>query len=56
MGLLEKIRSWFRPAGEPEDEAEAARLRDERETIRTSQLSSAGGSNLPPSRDVTDPD
>jgi hypothetical protein len=55
MGLLAKLRSWLKPTGTPEDEAEAARQREERETIRTSQLSSAGGSNLPPTRDVTDP-
>ncbi len=55
MGLLTKIRSWLRPAGNPEDEAEAARRREELETVRTSQLGSAGGSNLPPTPDVTDP-
>jgi hypothetical protein len=56
VGLLAKIRSWFQPAHSPEEEAEAARLREEAETVRTSQLSPSGGSNLPPSRDVTDPD
>jgi hypothetical protein len=30
-------------------------MREERETVKTSQLSSAGGSNLPPTPDVTDP-
>lgn len=55
MGLLAKIRSWLRPAGSPAEEAETAQRREELETIRTSQLSSAGGSNLPPTPDVTDP-
>jgi hypothetical protein len=46
---------WLRPEADPEQQAEAERLRVERETVRTSQLSSSGGSNLPPTRDVTDP-
>jgi hypothetical protein len=54
-GLLTKIRSWMQRATNPEDEAETARRREELETIRTSQLSPAGGSNLPPTSDVTDP-
>jgi len=55
MNPLQKILSWLRPAGDPEAEAEAARRRTELETIKTSQLSSAGGSNLPPTPDVTGP-
>jgi len=55
MNPLQKILSWLRPADDPEAEAEAARRRTELETIKTSQLSSAGGSNLPPTPDVTDP-
>jgi len=55
MGVLAKILSWLRPPADPEAEAEAARLRSQVETIRTSQLSSSGASNLPPTQDVTDP-
>lgn len=55
MGVFTKIVAWFRPATDPEQEAEAQRQRAERETIRTSQLSPSGGSNLPPTRDITEP-
>jgi len=57
MSLLEKMRSWFKPKPEyPEAQAEAERIRENMETVRTSQLGPAGGSNLPPTHDVTDPD
>ena len=55
MSFLAKIRSWLRPVTDPEQEAEAARRREELETIKASQLSPSGGSNLPPTPDVTDP-
>jgi hypothetical protein len=56
VSLLQKIRAWFRPqAVDPEAEAERERLRVERETIRTSQLSPGGGGNMPPTPDVLDP-
>jgi hypothetical protein len=56
VNAFQKILSWFRPASDPEDEAETARMREAQETIRTSQLSPEGGSSLPPTTDVTDPD
>jgi hypothetical protein len=52
MSIFAKIVAWFRPAADPEQEAEAQRQRAERETIRTSPT--YGGSNLPPTRDITD--
>jgi hypothetical protein len=55
MSIFAKLVRWFRPVNDPEQEAEAERLRFERETIRTSQLSPGGASNLPPTRDITDP-
>ena len=55
VSLFTKLLGWFRPAADPEQQAEAERLRVERETIRTSQFSPYGGSNLPPTRDITDP-
>jgi hypothetical protein len=55
MNIFTKIVAWFRPATDPEQEAEAQRRRAERETIRTSQFSPYSGSNLPPTRDITDP-
>ena len=56
MNVFQKILSWFRPESDPEAEAEAARMRAEQETIKTSQLSPQGGSSLPPTPDVTDPE
>jgi hypothetical protein len=57
MNLLEKIRRWFkREPADPEAQAEADRIRENIETVRTSQFGPAGGSNLPPTPDVTDPD
>jgi hypothetical protein len=55
MGIFTKVLSWFRPAADPEQQAEAERLRAERETVRASQRSHSGGLNLPPTRDITDP-
>ncbi len=55
VGILTKFMRWLRPEVDPEQQAEAERLRFERETVRTSQLSSSGASNLPPTRDITDP-
>jgi len=55
VSVFAKLLNWFRPVTDPEHEAEAENLRAERETIRTSQLSGSGGSNLPPTRDITDP-
>jgi hypothetical protein len=56
VSVLDKIKGWFKPAPvDPAAQAEAERLRDEQETVRTSQLGPSGGGNLPPTRDVTDP-
>jgi hypothetical protein len=55
VGIFTRLVGWFRTAADPEQQAEAERLRVERETIRTSQLSPGGGSNLPITRDITDP-
>lgn len=57
MDLFEKMRGWFKSEpSDPETQAEANRIRDEMETVRTSQLGPAGGGNLPPTPEVTDPD
>ena len=53
MKPLKSLLAWLRPATDPESEAEAQRMRVERETIRTSQLS--GPPNIPPTHDVLDP-
>ena len=53
MNPLKSLLAWLRPATDPESEAEAQRMRLERETIRTSQLT--GPPNIPPTRDVLDP-
>jgi len=53
MNLLEKVLSWMRGPNDPESAAEAQRLREERETVRTSQL--AGPANVPPTPNVLDP-
>jgi hypothetical protein len=46
---------WPKP--DPEGEAEAKRIRDERDTIRASQASASTGNvgSLPPTPDVLDP-
>lgn len=55
MNPLKKILSWLRPVSDPEAEAEAQRLRAERESAKTSQLTGAPGASLPPTPDVLDP-
>jgi len=43
MGLLERLRSWFRgPAVEHETQAEADQLADRRDTVRVSQYGTPG--------------
>jgi hypothetical protein len=57
VNVLDKIKGWLKPTPiDPAAQAEADHIRDEMETVRTSQLSGAGGGNLPPTRDVTDPE
>ena len=46
--------SWVRGPTDPESPAEAQRLREERETVKTSQL--GGPANVPPTPNVLDPD
>jgi hypothetical protein len=53
MNPLKTLLAWLRPPMDPEAEAEAQRMRLERETIRTSQLS--GPPNIPPTPKVLDP-
>jgi hypothetical protein len=53
MNPLKALLAWLRPPTDPESEAEAQRMRLERETIRTSQLS--GPPNIPPTPEVLDP-
>jgi hypothetical protein len=53
MNLIKRFLAWFRPTPDPEAAAEAERLRVQRETVRTSQLS--GPPNIPPTPDVLDP-
>jgi hypothetical protein len=53
MSIVKKLFGWLRPATEPETEAEREHLRDERETIRTSQLGQ--GTIVPSTSDITDP-
>ena len=53
MNPLKKVLAWLRPPMDPESEAEAQRMRLERETIRTSQLT--GPPNVPPTPDILDP-
>jgi hypothetical protein len=57
---VEKLRSWWRgPAESPGRATERARLEDERETIKTSQLGLGRGptpSTLPPTPDTIHPD
>jgi hypothetical protein len=59
MSIFSKIMSWFRPSGSPEDEAEAEKIRTQRETIKVSQggayLPAGESGALPPTPDVTDP-
>ena len=53
MNPVKKVLAWLRPPVDPAAEAEAQRMRLERETIRTSQLT--GPPNVPPTPDVLDP-
>ena len=53
MNPLKKVLTWLRPPLDAESEAEVERMRVERETIRTSQLS--GPPNVPPTPGVLDP-
>ena len=53
MNPFKKVLAGWRPASDPESEVEAQRIRLERETIRTSQLT--GPPNVPPTPDVLDP-
>jgi hypothetical protein len=53
MNPLKRLIAWFRPKHDT-DWQEAERMRQERETIRTSQLT--GPPNIPPTPDVLDPD
>ena len=53
MNPLKKVLAWWRPPADPESEVEAQRMRLERETIRTSQLT--GPPNVLPTPDVLDP-
>ena len=55
MNVFTKFLRWLKPPADPELERDADRGRDQRETIRTSQLSSSGGSNMPPLPEITDP-
>jgi hypothetical protein len=55
MNLLMKILRWLRPPADPEAQAEAERIRTAQQTVKTSQLTPSGSSNLPPSLDITDP-
>jgi hypothetical protein len=53
MSIVKKLFGWLRPATDPETEAEREHMRNERETIRTSQLGQ--GTIVPPTSDITDP-
>jgi hypothetical protein len=53
MNPIKKIFAWLRPPVDAASQAEADRMRLERETIKTSQLS--GPPNIPPTPDVLDP-
>jgi hypothetical protein len=50
---IKRFMAWLRPAPDPDAAAEAERLRIQRETVKTSQLT--GPANLPPTPDVLDP-
>ena len=57
MGLLQKIRSWFRPApADPEAVAEAKQLGQDKITVRLSQTGRQPYAGIPPTPDVLDPD
>jgi hypothetical protein len=55
--FLTKLRRWVRAPADPEEEAEAQRMRADRDTARETQLTKMRGiGGLPPStRDVDDP-
>jgi hypothetical protein len=55
MSVLSKLMARLTPPADPEAEAEAQRLRDQMETVRTSNVSSWAVTNMPPTPDVTDP-
>ena len=42
MSILSKIMSWLRPAGNPEQEAEVARMRAERKARKEGNIGNAG--------------
>ena len=54
MDAWNTIRRWLARPADPEAEAEAKRMQQNRETIKTSQLG-VGGGNMPPTPDVLDP-
>jgi hypothetical protein len=59
MSIFSKIMSWFGSSGSSQEEAEAERIRTQRETIKVSQggayLPTGESGALPPTPDVTDP-
>ena len=54
MNAIKRFMAWLRPTSDPESAAEAERLRIQRETVKTSQLT--GPPNVPPTPDVLDPE
>jgi hypothetical protein len=58
VNFVTKLLRRLRPPADPEAEAEAQRMRAERETVRDAQRAASGPRGipgLPPSDDVTDP-
>ncbi len=53
MNPIRRFLAWLRPTPDPGAAAEAERLRQQRETVKTSQLT--GPANVPPTPDVLDP-
>jgi hypothetical protein len=59
MNPVKKVMSWLRGPSDPESEAEARRLGEDRDTIRISQNTATSQfgipSNVPPTPDLLDP-
>jgi hypothetical protein len=59
MNPVEKLMSWLRGPSDPESRAEAKRLREDRDTIRSSQNTGTSAlgipTNVPPTPDVLHP-
>ena len=59
MNPVKNLMSWLRGPSDPESRAEAQRLREARDTIRSSQNTGTSAlgipTNVPPTPDVLDP-